>query len=350
VKGAAALLLLALCARAPEKKAQTTAPVALSEAEQNYRAAKEVLDREDGSPDEAQALLQKTLDADPTFALAFVELARCEDRRANLGGNSYSGEGLQKALKDVEKAFELAPELLDAHIERALLCVHQGDLACTKEEATRIEALVPESYEASLVEAWLAEADGRGRDAITHAQRALDRTQDKRQRVWALELLAREAAKVQDAAIADGAFKQWLSLAPKSPLAHDDDCRFLTEQKRWQDAIDACTAALDLHDSADARDSLGEACLELGTKMLGLVDPRTLPAFECANKYLPERPAAELGLAKALVEQALKDRTVEPLQRASTLVEAAAGHGAPDAQAKQARDVIAKAKTRLGKK
>jgi tetratricopeptide (TPR) repeat protein len=346
----AAVMLLALCARAPEKKAAAAAPVALTPAEEHYRAAKDILDREDGSPDEAQGLLGKTLELEPGFALAYVELARCEERRAHLGGKSYSAEGLGKAMKNVEKAFELLPELLDAHIERANICRHQGDLQCTRDEATRIEALVPESFEASLVEAWLAEADGRARDAITHCQRALDRTDDRRQRTWAAELLAHQADKAPDAAVAERAYKLWLELAPKSAPAHGDYCRFLAGQQKWQDTVDACTAALDLKDSDDARESLGQACLEIGSKLLGQVDPRTVAAFECANKYLPEKPAAELGLAKALVEQALKDRAPETLDRAASLVEAAAGHGAPDAQAKQARDIVAKARTRLSKK
>jgi tetratricopeptide (TPR) repeat protein len=350
VKGTlAAVLLLAICARAPAKKGPQAEPVALTPTEQKYREAKALLDR-DGSPDEAQALLNTTLEADPGFALAYVELARCEDRRAHLGGKSYSPEGLTQAMKNVEKAFELLPELLDAHIVRAQICVHQGDAQCGRDEAARIEALVPDSFEAALVEAWLAEADGRGRDAVTHAQRALDRTEDHRQRIWALGLLARQSEKVGDAAIAGGAYQQLLALEPKSIAANGDYCRFLADQKKWQETIDACTAALDLDDSADARESLGEACLQLGTKYLGLVDLRTVPAFECANKYLPERPAAELGLAKALVEQALKDRSVDVLDRASALVEAASGHGAADAAAKQARDLVAKARTRLTKK
>jgi tetratricopeptide (TPR) repeat protein len=346
VKGTAAVLLAAMCARAPAK-APVAAPVALSPAEQKYRAAKEILDREDGSADEAQPLLDGALEADPTFALAYVMLARCEERRAWLGGASYSPDGLKKALQHVDKAFELAPELLDAHIERAEVCRHQGDLSCTKDEATRIEALVPDSYEASLVEAWLAEADGRARDAITQAQRALDRTQDTHQRVVATELLARSAEKAQDEALTLNGYKQLLALAPKSLSAHTAYCHALSAQKKWQDAIDACTAALDLSDTPEARESLGEACLQLGLSFLGLVDARTVPALECANKYLPEQPNTELGLAKALAEQALKDRTAQPLDRATRLVEAAVGHGAPDSAAKKARDVIDKARKRL---
>ena len=97
----------------------------------------------------------------------------------------------------------------------------------------------------------------------------------------------------------------------------------------------------------EARDNLGQACLQLGLSFLGRVDARTVPALECANQYLPEQPNAELALSRALVEQALKDGTPALLDRAGTLIEAAVSHGASKTASRQALDVLGKARARL---
>jgi len=125
--------------------------------------------------EKAIAAFQKTLTADPGFALAWAGLARVYARQASMGFVPAES-GNRQALESARRALALDPKLVEAHTAMAyILSGYDWDWAAVSTEVQQALALDPENPDALLAAGGLARTLGRFDEAIRLYQRAIAR-------------------------------------------------------------------------------------------------------------------------------------------------------------------------------
>jgi len=140
---------------------------------------------------DAQADLAKILKADPNCALAYVELARAISRAGYIGGRDYDPEAMAAALRAVDHALSLSPDLFEAHLQRAYVALKQADVVAAQHSLDRTAALRPGDPEVDLLAASIADFLGDDAEVERRAQIILRDAADPGLRVGASSLLAR---------------------------------------------------------------------------------------------------------------------------------------------------------------
>ena len=122
----------------------------------------------------AMAAYRKARALDPDYAKAYVGLARCWGQMAANSFVSYE-EGNSRMETAIEKAIELAPDLADAYVARALFLMnHKQDQRAARRAITRALELNPGSSEVLMQYARIKCYRGDADESIAAARRALD--------------------------------------------------------------------------------------------------------------------------------------------------------------------------------
>lgn len=122
---------------------------------------------------EAASLLGQAVTHDATFAEAHAALARALVLQADSGWGDRA-ELQSRAQAAVTRAFELRPDLPQAHAARGMLqFVLEWNFAAAEKSLRRAVQLQPTLMEAHQVLAWLLSATARHEQAIAHARQAL---------------------------------------------------------------------------------------------------------------------------------------------------------------------------------
>jgi tetratricopeptide (TPR) repeat protein len=114
--------------------------------EELYKKASAMLDDYNGTVAQlyqAAGYLQKILEANPDYALAYVGLARVEYKLGYINYDNYKKENLGQAHKYLSKALLLDPELFEAYIARGYVYLFQKDLKDARNMAEAAVKLKP---------------------------------------------------------------------------------------------------------------------------------------------------------------------------------------------------------------
>ena len=118
-------------------------------------------------------LLRKALSLQPEYALAWVGLARMHRLDAEYVGTNVVAS-YANARAAVERALELAPDLVDAHIELAAIRTSDWDWAGADASLARALELAPDNADALAAAGNLARIRARYVDAIALGERAVE--------------------------------------------------------------------------------------------------------------------------------------------------------------------------------
>jgi serine/threonine-protein kinase len=115
--------------------------------------------------------LRKALEYDPNFALAYTGIASCYALMADL--YLPMEEAIPKAREAVQRALELDPQSAEAHVAQALV-YYIGDWDFSAAEASLVRALELKPNDTLNITSYamLLLEQGRGKEAVAHAQRA----------------------------------------------------------------------------------------------------------------------------------------------------------------------------------
>jgi TolB-like protein/Flp pilus assembly protein TadD len=145
-----------------------------------FLQAKELINNFQQKPDWSEALLKavrlldEAIARDGNFALAYCSLTRAHDILYWFDID-HTQTRLAQAKASAEKAIELAPDLGEAHLARALVYYHGGrDYERARAELAVARRTLPNSAEVFAATAWIDRRQGRWDDAIKNLKRAVE--------------------------------------------------------------------------------------------------------------------------------------------------------------------------------
>jgi eukaryotic-like serine/threonine-protein kinase len=159
-----------------EKAAITERPTTDLVAYAYYTKAKEIVDIYDDwegaekSGNQKVELLEKAIQRDPNFALAYCALAKTQEDISGLVIDNPRRDELAK--KAAETAVRLRPDLGEAHLELARYYFYAFDYDRARDELSIVRHKLPNNAEAPFIEAKTDRAQNRWDDALANLQKA----------------------------------------------------------------------------------------------------------------------------------------------------------------------------------
>jgi TolB-like protein/Tfp pilus assembly protein PilF len=158
-----------------EKAAIAERPTADLVAYAYYTKAKEINIYEnwegaENSANQKVQLLEKAIQRDPNFALAYCALAKTQEDIS--GGVIDDPRRDELAKKAAETAVRLRPDLGEAHLELARYYFYTFDYDRARDELSIVRRKLPNNAEALLIEAKIDRAQNRWDDALANFQKA----------------------------------------------------------------------------------------------------------------------------------------------------------------------------------
>jgi len=159
-----------------EKAAITERPTTDLVAYAYYTKAKEIVDIYDNwegaekSGNQKVELLEKAIQRDPNFALAYCVLAKTQEDISGLVIDDPRRDELAK--KAAETAVRLRPDLGEAHLELARYYFYAFDYDRARDELSIVRHKLPNNAEALFIEAKTDRAQNRWDDALANLQKA----------------------------------------------------------------------------------------------------------------------------------------------------------------------------------
>jgi serine/threonine-protein kinase len=169
------------------------------------------------STDRSIALFQRAIEGDPTFALAWAELANMHQTQAGFAFTPIE-EGIARARHAALRSLEIAPDLAEGHVALGfILQGHDWDWAKAGAALQRALELAPSNASALRGSAVHAHIVGRVDDAVELIRRAvaLDPLSPRAHRQAAL--IAMMAGSLDEAATS---VQMSIDLAPNAGMAH----------------------------------------------------------------------------------------------------------------------------------
>jgi eukaryotic-like serine/threonine-protein kinase len=158
-----------------EKAAIAERPTADLVAYAYYTKAKEIdiyenWEGAENSANQKVQLLEKAIQRDPNFALAYCALAKTQEDIS--GGVIDDPRRDELAKKAAEIAVRLRPDLGEAHLELARYYFYTFDYDRARDELSIVRRKLPNNAEALLIEAKIDRAQNRWDDALANFQKA----------------------------------------------------------------------------------------------------------------------------------------------------------------------------------
>jgi eukaryotic-like serine/threonine-protein kinase len=118
-------------------------------------------------------LLEKAIQRDPNFALAYCELAKTHVDFGYTGiGDAESRKHLELAKKAAEAALRVRPDLGEAHLELASYYFYAFDYNRARDELNIVRRKLPNSAEALMIEALIGRHENRWDVSLANLQKA----------------------------------------------------------------------------------------------------------------------------------------------------------------------------------
>jgi tetratricopeptide (TPR) repeat protein len=164
---------LQVALRPGEREMLSRPPTKSSEAYTFYLKARELLDKGTGEENRrAEQMLRRAIELDSEFALAYAAQGECYAVRAL---KWWAGpEALEPALSSAQRALDLEPDLLDAHLARAIALRVREDPAAL-EELEKVITMAPDHAEALTWAAFVYLTLGKPERAAPILERVLER-------------------------------------------------------------------------------------------------------------------------------------------------------------------------------
>lgn len=265
--------------------------------------------RSSGEPSEAVPLLERALELDQDFAMAWRMLAVLL-RNAGLDQ--------ERAIKAATRAFELRRRLTEreaSHAEAYYLYTVEGDLGAGISVYRRLLERHPEDGTALNNIAVMLLTQNRFSEAVPYAQRASE-LPDPSQTYYAILTSALWGSGQRESAWA--ALERLEQIAPEGAALYRRH-QMLAASGRWEDAIEAggwdLEASLDVTSQVTTRSSLAGYLLALGrySEAVTLLDDarRIAFSFEAPGLYLQTAGKLRLALAALYEDAVTRQHTLE---------------------------------------
>jgi len=181
------------------------------------------------------AYLERALDRDPAFALAWVELSGAYTNEVAQGWRSPA-EGLRLARQAVERALTLEPDLAEAHAQLGWIrMTYDWDWRGAEASYGRALELAPASGFVLRRAGWLAANFGRVDDAIALNSRAIELDPLSASTYHSLGMALDAAGRLVEA---EHAYRKVLELTPQRGAAHAILGLNLLAQGRQDEALE----------------------------------------------------------------------------------------------------------------
>lgn len=205
------------------------------------------------SVDRSIAELQKAVDLDPRFALAYADLARAYASRFRL---TRSPASLDVAERNSEKALSLAPKLGIARASKALIESNKGDYEAAAEDLREALRLEPENVDTLNSFADLYQQEGQ----FKLADNAYEQILKQRPNYWpALNDWGRAHFARSDYREAEKLLSEATEIAPNAALPWRNLSAVYIETERYEDAKSAAERSIALLPTGEALSNLGTA-------------------------------------------------------------------------------------------
>jgi eukaryotic-like serine/threonine-protein kinase len=267
---------LQVALRPGEREMLQRAPTRSTEAYTFYLKGRELLDQGTGESNRrAEQTLRRAIELDPEFALGHAALGECYAvRTLKWWGGS---EDVEPALSYASRALELEPDLLDAHLARALALRGREDPKAL-ESLEKVIALDPDHAEAMTWAAFVYLTLGKPQEAATILER----------------VLGRHPRHYRAAGYLSGAY---------DALGRPEESARVVRQ-----SIDACVEHLHYHPD----DALARVFLAISIVRSGQVEAGISQA-EIAISIAPDDGRIRYNAACAFARAGLADRALEQL-------------------------------------
>jgi eukaryotic-like serine/threonine-protein kinase len=208
--------------------------------------------------DQAIAELQKAVDLDPRFALAWAALSEAYSRRHHL---TRDPAALDVADRNVAKALELAPDLSEAYSSRARIELYRGLYDAAVRDAERATQLDPNNVEAKVSLAQTYVSSGK----LDSAERAYEQLTKDRPNDWlVLNDWGDLSMSQANYGRAEKLFREATTVAPQAALPWRNLGAVYLAIGHLEDADRALKRSIDLLPSGEAYTNLGTALFWLG--------------------------------------------------------------------------------------
>jgi TolB-like protein/cytochrome c-type biogenesis protein CcmH/NrfG len=117
-------------------------------------------------------LLEKAVQRDPNFALAYCELAKTQVDFGKVVDDPEYLKHLELAKKAAEIALRVRPDLGEAHLELARYYFYAFDYSRARDELTIVRQKLPNNAEALMIEALIGRHENRWNVSLANLQRA----------------------------------------------------------------------------------------------------------------------------------------------------------------------------------
>ncbi|WP_437591185.1 protein kinase domain-containing protein [Sorangium sp. So ce1000] len=269
----------------------------------------------------ARQLLEQALRTNPTYAPAHAALGRVAYKSGYLRGDEYEPDSLARAHEHTDKALELDPKCLDAHVVKGWTYIFQKNYGDARRRAEAAEALRPDADDVMLLSATLAEREGKTEDALERAKRLIETSKNPLVLARAYDVLTDVYKAMREWDAVEDTYLAIVRLDPKSAWAKGNYAAFLTRREEHDRAVDMARAALATSDYPIGRMILASALCGKGRQLLARQDLEGARAqFLAAREAYPASADVQHGLALYL--RALAEKEQEPQRRAELLAEA----------------------------
>ncbi|MBL8211367.1 MAG: tetratricopeptide repeat protein [Bryobacterales bacterium] len=239
--------------------------------------------------EEATRILTKVVEQTPAFALGHAGLGLAHWHAYRIGGRNPVD--LQKALEESQRALELDPNLVRAHVTLGSIYSMSGKTELAAASLDRAKALEPRSPEVFQALAELYRAVGRDAEIGPALRQAADLAPEDWRPLLAYGVHLRESGKPEEAAVL---LRRAVEVSPRNPIVLSNFGLCLIEQGRFRDALDAFERALRIEPRSSVYVNLGYTLMMEG---------RAAEAIAPFRKALESNPSNYLyhaNLASAL--------------------------------------------------
>ncbi|WP_437976682.1 protein kinase [Sorangium sp. So ce295] len=269
----------------------------------------------------ARALLDQAIRANPAYAPAHAALGRVAYKSGYLRGNEYEPDSLVRAHEHTDKALELDPGCLDAHVVKGWAYMFQKNHGEARRMVEAAEALRRDADDVILLSATLAEREGKTEEALAGAKRIIETSKNPQVLARAYDILTDVYKAMREWDAVEDTYLAIVRLDPKSAWAKGNYANFLTWREEHDRAVDMARAALAMNDYPIGRTILASALCGKGRQLLARQDLEGARAqFLAAKEAYPGSAEAPHGMALYL--RALADKEQEQQRRAELLAEA----------------------------
>lgn len=261
--------------------------------------------------EEATRILTKVVEQNPAFALGHAGLGLAHWHAYRVGKRDPAD--LRKALDESQRALELNPNLVRAHVTLGSIYSMSGKTELAAASLDRAQALEPRSPEVFQALAELYRAVGRDAEIGPALQRAADLAPEDWRPLVVYGVHLRENGKPEEAV---KVLRRAVDVSPENPIALSNFGLCLIEQGRFADALDAFQRALRIEPRSSVYVNLGYTLMMEG---------RAADAIEPFRKALESNPSNYLyhaNLASALFwSNTNRGEALEHYRRAAELAE-----------------------------